>query len=220
MSEEATTQKSVGVHSLSDPSTKIAIICGDIREEAALVAYVYTLTESRRPKPSVEPEKSLYRGLRAWKDIPVPDLAVQAPVSEGSPILFWDGKKSLQGDAPWGRPAVGAVVSPREDGALGGRRRRRGAGGAQALARRGRSRERPPRRLRRPSPRSRRRSQPRSSSTEPPPPRTSRSRRRRRPTRATRSPSWTRTTSATTGSSCRGTSTSSTRASRSTSSTG
>src|SRR5208337_1788735 len=110
--------KSVKVYSLLDPSAKIALHSGDWCEEAALISYVYTLTGPRRPQPSVEPEKTVYKNLRPWKKTPVPAYVV---VSEGeslvgASIVAWDGKKSLQGDAPWGRPVVGKITAQTENG--------------------------------------------------------------------------------------------------------
>lgn len=118
--------KSVRVYALQSPESKILLHfsypsayyqtpegSGKERhyEEAAIISYVYTLTGPRRPQPSVEPEKTIYKNLRPWKKITLPRYVVASDSGlSGSPVIFWDGKKSLQGEAPWGRPVVGHVV--------------------------------------------------------------------------------------------------------------
>ena len=81
-------------------------------EEAAIISFVYTLTEPRRPQPSVEPEKTLYKNLRPWKTTPIPKYVVIANNGNmvGSLVVAWGGKKSLQGIAPWGRPVIGTLA--------------------------------------------------------------------------------------------------------------
>ncbi len=114
MSEDT---KSVRVYALQSPENRIILefpaTAADhaCREEAALISFVYTLTAPRRPQPSVEPEKTIYKNLRPWKKLPVPGYVVVADsgVLAGAAVVAWDGKKSLQGDAPWGRPVVGTV---------------------------------------------------------------------------------------------------------------
>src|SRR5208337_1017581 len=110
--------KSVKVYSLLDPSAKIALHSGDWCEEAALISYVYTLTGPRRPQPSVEPEKTIYKNLRPWKKTPVPNYVVVVERDAsliGAAVVAWDGKKSLQGAIPWGRPVVGTVTGQEAD---------------------------------------------------------------------------------------------------------
>lgn len=107
------TPKAVKVYSLLDPSTKIWVCSGDLREEAALISYVYTLTGPRRPKPSVEPEFTIYKNLRPWKKLNIPSFVVvkEGDSLIGAPIIVWNGKKSLQGDVPWGHQIVGKIAS-------------------------------------------------------------------------------------------------------------
>jgi len=108
--------KSVKVHSLLSPERNVTLhLGGMLFEEAAVLAFVYNLTEARRPKPSVEPERGIYRALRAWKGRQVPSyvIAVDSPDAPlmGAPVVAWtDRKMSLQGDAPWGYPVVGTVT--------------------------------------------------------------------------------------------------------------
>jgi len=111
------TTKSVKVYALQSPESKILFRLEDKAEEAALISYVYTLTGPRRPQPSVEPEKTVYKNLRPWKKVPVPRYVVVAESQDliGSLVVAWDGKKSLQGDAPWGRPVIGTIADKAED---------------------------------------------------------------------------------------------------------
>lgn len=114
----APSPKSVKVYSLQSPDTKVTLrfkYSGDPsrehHEEAALISYVYTLTEARRPQPSIEPEKTIYKNLKPWKKLAIPNYVVVADgVSiSGAPVVAWDGKKSLQGEAPWGHVVIGIV---------------------------------------------------------------------------------------------------------------
>jgi hypothetical protein len=111
MSEDT---KSVKVFALQSPENNIVLefpINPAFREEAALISFIYTLTAPRRPQPSVEPEKTIYRNLRPWKRRPVPGyvVVVEDGMLAGASVIAWDGKKSLQGDVPWGRPVVGTI---------------------------------------------------------------------------------------------------------------
>ena len=114
MSEEAIV-KSVPVYALQNPDKNITLqfIEPDtdaIRiEGAALISFVYTLTGPRRPQPSVEPEKTIYKNLKPWKTTVIPNYVVVADNDDlvGAPVVAWDGKKSLQGTMPWGRPIIG-----------------------------------------------------------------------------------------------------------------
>jgi hypothetical protein len=118
----------LNVYSLLNPSTKVLLNLGSSLEEAALISRAYSLAGNlerkgrqgpRRPLPSVEPERTMYKNLRPWKKLPVPNyvIVVENETSPlvGAPVLFWDGKKTLQGDAPWGRPVVGTVSGQEAD---------------------------------------------------------------------------------------------------------
>lgn len=117
----------LNVYSLLNPSTKVLLNLGDSLEEAALISRAYTLTGDlerkgrsgpRRPLPSVEPELTMYKNLRPWKKLTVPNYVIvveNATSIIGAPVLYWDGKKSLQGNVPWGRPIVGVVASQGTD---------------------------------------------------------------------------------------------------------
>jgi len=61
--------------------------------------------------PSVE-ERTMWKNLRPWKKVPVPKYVVIADKEDmvGSFVVAWDGKKSLQGVAPWGRPVIGTLT--------------------------------------------------------------------------------------------------------------
>lgn len=117
---EVTKSKSVSVYSLRPPDRGVELHFrpaqdgADRHETAAVVSFVYTLTGARRPKPSVEPERTIYRNLRPWKDghaVPAHVVVVaDGDDLAGAPVLRWDGKMSLQGEPPWGRPVVGRVV--------------------------------------------------------------------------------------------------------------
>src|SRR5271157_890654 len=112
----------LNVYSLLNPSTKVLLNLGTSMEEAALITRAFTLTGDlerkgrsgpRRPLPSVEPELTMYKNLRPWKKLTVPNYVIvvedaSSPII-GAPVLYWDGKKSLQGSAPWGRPIIGTV---------------------------------------------------------------------------------------------------------------
>jgi hypothetical protein len=119
----------LNVYSLLNPSTKVLLNLGTSLEEAALISRAYTLTGNlerkgrlgpRRPLPSVEPEKTMYKNLRPWKTLTVPNYVVvvenETSSLVGAPVLFWDGKKSLQGSVPWGRPIVGTVTGVAANG--------------------------------------------------------------------------------------------------------
>ncbi len=116
--------KSVPVYALQNPDKKITLqfTYPDSQThtgEAALFSFVYNLTEARRPKPSIEPEKTIYKNLRPWKKLPIPNYVVVADDATslvGAPVIAWDGKKSLQGPAPWGRPVVGTVTGVSANG--------------------------------------------------------------------------------------------------------
>ena len=87
-------------------------------EDAAVMGFVYNLTAPRRPQPSEEPERSLYRGLKPWKKTGVPKYVVAktGDTLEGAMVLHWDRKKkSLQGTAPWGRPIIGTITGQSRD---------------------------------------------------------------------------------------------------------
>lgn len=117
----------LNVYSLLNPSTKVLLNLGDSLEEAALISRAYSLTGDlerkgrsgpRRPLPSVEPELTMYKNLRPWKKLTVPNYVIvveNATSIIGAPVLYWDGKKSLQGNVPWGRPIVGVVASQGTD---------------------------------------------------------------------------------------------------------
>ncbi len=109
--------KSVKVFSLLSPERSVTLHLGGLLfESAAVLSFVYNLTEARRPKPSVEPEKSIYKALRSWRDAQVPSFVVvvdspDAPIL-GAPVVAWiDKKMSLQGEAPFGYPVVGTVTA-------------------------------------------------------------------------------------------------------------
>jgi hypothetical protein len=123
MLEEATS-KSVPVYALQSPDKSVKLKLqnpesGETQtEDAALLSFVYNLTEHRRPQPSVEPEKSIYKNLRPWKRMPIPNYVVVADPNAsliGAPVVAWDGKKSLQGIIPWERPVVGTVTGQDAD---------------------------------------------------------------------------------------------------------
>jgi hypothetical protein len=129
MSEEAIEKSSVTlkVYSLLDPSTKVTLCLNGHCEEAARIALAYTLTGNlerfgrsgpRRPLPSVEPERTMYKNLLPWKKAIIPNYVVVADSDDliGAPVLAWDGKKSLQGAMPWGRPIVGAITGVAANG--------------------------------------------------------------------------------------------------------
>ena len=113
----------LNVYSLLHPSMKVLLNLGNSLEEAALISLAYSLTGDlerkgrsgpRRPLPSVEPELTMYKNLRPWKKEAVPNYVIvveNATCIVGAPVLYWDGKKSLQGSIPWGRPIVGVVAS-------------------------------------------------------------------------------------------------------------
>jgi hypothetical protein len=117
---EETTGKSVPVYALRSPDKKITLRFvhpegKSFTKDAALISFVYTLTELRRPAPSIEPERTIYRNLKAWKKpakLVVPDYVVVADGEDltGAPVVAWDGKQSLQGEVPWGRPVVGTIT--------------------------------------------------------------------------------------------------------------
>ena len=122
MLEEAT-QKSVPVYALQSPDKNITLRfqdpeSGEVHDEnAAVISFVYNLTGPRRPQPSIEPEKTIYKNLRPWKKTPIPNYVVVADSNTltGAPVIAWDGKKSLQGALPWGRPIVGTVSGQEAD---------------------------------------------------------------------------------------------------------
>lgn len=123
MLEEATS-KSVPVYALQSPDKTVTLRLkdpesGEVHDEnAALISFVYNLTGPRRPQPSVEPEKSIYKNLRPWKKTPIPNYVVVADPNTsliGAPVVAWDGKKSLQGIIPWERPIVGTVSGQEAD---------------------------------------------------------------------------------------------------------
>ena len=120
---EETQPKSVPVYALQSPDKSITLrlenpASGEvITEPAALISLVYNLTGPRRPQPSIEPERTIYRNLRPWKKSPIPSYVVVAETADltGAPVIAWDGKKSLQGAIPWGRPIVGVVAGQEAD---------------------------------------------------------------------------------------------------------
>lgn len=81
-------------------------------ETAAIISFVYNLTAKRRPQPSEEPERTIYSNLKPWKTVLLPNYVVVADGEDltGAQVLFWKGRKSLQGTPPWGRPILGTVV--------------------------------------------------------------------------------------------------------------
>jgi len=115
--------KSVPVYALQHPDKRVTLKLKNpesgeaVVENAALISFVYNLTGPRRPQPSEEPEKTIYGNLRPWKKSPIPDFVVVAESTDltGAPVLAWDGKKSLQGVVPWGRPVVGVVSGQEAD---------------------------------------------------------------------------------------------------------
>jgi hypothetical protein len=81
-------------------------------ETAAVISFRYNLTAKRRPQPSEEPERSIYRSLKPWKKVGAPRYVIVADDVNnltGAQVLLWDGKKSLQGTPPWDRPVLGTV---------------------------------------------------------------------------------------------------------------
>jgi hypothetical protein len=120
---EEATSKSVPVYALQSPDKSVTLRFTNpdtgegTTEQAALISFVYTLTGPRRPQPSVEPERTIYRDLRPWKKSPVPNYVVVASDANlvGAPVIAWDGKKSLQGAIPWGRPIIGTVTGQEAD---------------------------------------------------------------------------------------------------------
>jgi hypothetical protein len=122
--EDAISGKSVPVYALQNPGKNVTLrfVYPDAHEfhsgDAALISLVYNLTGPRRPQPSEEPEKTLYKNLRPWKKQVVPSYVVLADNDDlvGAPVVAWDGKKSLQGEAPWGRPIVGTVTGVAANG--------------------------------------------------------------------------------------------------------
>jgi len=122
--EEVISGKSVPVYALQKPDNIIALrfVYPDSHkihsEDAALISLVYNLTGPRRPQPSEEPEKTLYKNLKPWKKKVVPSYVVVAVSDDltGSPVIAWDGKKSLQGAVPWGRPIVGTIIGVSANG--------------------------------------------------------------------------------------------------------
>jgi hypothetical protein len=118
MPEEAIIAKSVPVYSLQSPDKNVSLrfVYPDADkahyEDAAIISFVYSLTGPRRPQPSVEPEKTIYKNLQPWKKAVIPSYVVVADSGDltGASVVAWDGKKSLQGAMPWGRPIVGTVT--------------------------------------------------------------------------------------------------------------
>lgn len=116
--------KSVPVYALQSPERGVILrfeypgAADPHAESAALISLAYNLTGPRRLKPSVEPEKTVYRNLRPWKAVSVPDYVVVADAADltGAAVVAWDGKKSLQGAAPWGRLVVGTVTGTDGEG--------------------------------------------------------------------------------------------------------
>jgi hypothetical protein len=123
-----TAPKSVPVYALQAPDKNVSLRFESadetFTEDAAIISFVYTLDAStardydvkghpRRPAPSLEPEKTIYKNLRPWKKAAVPNYVVVADDSTslvGAPVVAWDAKrKSLQDGPPWGRPVVGTV---------------------------------------------------------------------------------------------------------------
>lgn len=124
MSEETVVTKSVPVYALQHPDKNVTLtfeypIPGKAAhsEIAALISFVYNLTGPRRPQPSVEPERTIYKNLRPWKKVVIPNFVVVAEGDSllGASVIAWDGKKSLQGAVPWGRPVVGTVTGQAAD---------------------------------------------------------------------------------------------------------
>jgi hypothetical protein len=122
--EEVISGKSVPVYALQKPDNIVTLrfVYPDshktLSETAALISLVYHLTGPRRPQPSEEPEKTLYKNLKPWKKMVVPNYIVVATSDDltGAPVVAWDGKKSLQGEAPWGRPIVGTITGVTANG--------------------------------------------------------------------------------------------------------
>src|SRR5277367_6123173 len=120
---EETMSKSVPVYALQNPDKSVTLRLENpesgevLMESAALISFVYTLTAPRRPQPSEEPENTIYKNLRPWKKTPIPDYVVVAESADltGAPVVAWNGKKSLQGAIPWGRPVVGMVGGQEAD---------------------------------------------------------------------------------------------------------
>ena len=125
---EETVTKSVPVYALQNPDQKVLLHflypetflqasenAGKVwhYEEAAVISWVYNLTGLRRPQPSIEPERTIYKSLRPWKKVPIPKYVVVlnegSTLTAGAMVVAWDGKKSLQGTAPWGRPMIGTI---------------------------------------------------------------------------------------------------------------
>jgi hypothetical protein len=115
--------KSVPVYALQNPDKSVTLRLEDpesgevLMERAALISFVYNLTAPRRPQPSEEPENTIYKNLRPWKKTPIPDYVVMTESADltGAPVIAWNGKKSLQGTIPWGRPVVGVVGGQEAD---------------------------------------------------------------------------------------------------------
>jgi hypothetical protein len=55
----------------------------------------------------------MYKNLRPWKKVTIPNYVVVADSDDltGAPVIAWDGKKSLQGTMPWGRPIIGTITA-------------------------------------------------------------------------------------------------------------
>src|SRR5271157_2116139 len=102
---ESTPSKSVPVYALQSPDKSVTLKLTNpetgevVTEEAALLSFVYNLTGPRRPQPSMEPERTIYRNLKPWKKLPIPNYIIVAEDNNltGAPVIAWDGKKSLQG---------------------------------------------------------------------------------------------------------------------------
>jgi hypothetical protein len=126
---EETVTKSVPVYALQNPDQKVLLhfLYPETYlqapenagknwhyEEAAVIAWQYNLTGPRRPQPSIEPERTIYKSLRPWKKVPIPKYVIVLnegdTLATGAMIVAWDGKKSLQGTAPWGRPMIGTLT--------------------------------------------------------------------------------------------------------------
>ena len=61
----------------------------------------------------------MYKNLRPWKNVVIPNYVAVADGTAnliGAPVLAWDGKKSLQGTMPWGRPIVGTIIEHTANG--------------------------------------------------------------------------------------------------------
>jgi hypothetical protein len=114
--KKASSGKSVPIYALQNPDKNVTLrfVYLDLSysEHAALISFAYNLTGPRRPQPSVEPEKTVYKNLRPWKKAVIPSYVVVADSADltGAPVIAWDGKKSLQGKAPWGRPIIGTIT--------------------------------------------------------------------------------------------------------------